>query len=134
MEIGEFSKKVGITEDTLRYYNKIELLVPKRIKNRRWYTDEDLEKVYVITKLKNMRFTLDEIKTLFELENNIKENESLNDESRSKIESCLSIIEDKYHEIINQEKDLMQVKFTLNKMIDKTNKLLEKGRFFVKEC
>lgn len=130
MEIGEFSRKTGITIDTLRYYHKIGLLMPEKINNRRFYTEEDLEKARAIIKLKNLNFTLYEIKLLFDLEKDIDENETLNNESRTKVNECLNIIKEKYEDIIRKEKDLIQIKFALEKMINKTNQLLESGCFF----
>ena len=133
MEIGEFTNKTGITIDTLRYYNKIGLLVPQRSGNRRNYSEEDLEKAVVIIKLKNLNFTLEEIKAMFQLENDINEDEALNYESRKKIHSCLDILKEKYNDILIKEQDLIQMKQILEKMINKTNRLLEVGYFFRKD-
>ena len=130
MEIGKFSLLTGISIDTLRYYNKINLLTPEKINKRRCYTDADLEKASIIIKLKCLNFSLHEIKNLFELEENINEGEALNSESRSKINNCLELIVEKYNNIIKQEQDLLHVKVVLGKMIDKTNKLLKTGYFF----
>jgi len=44
MYIGEFAEKVGVSLDTLRYYDKIGLLSPKRKGRDRWYQEEDLKK------------------------------------------------------------------------------------------
>jgi len=51
MEIGKFSKEMQITIDTLRYYDKIGLLVPNRIGYKRSYSIEDLEKAKLIKKI-----------------------------------------------------------------------------------
>lgn len=125
MEIGEFSKKTGITIDTLRYYNKIELLAPERINNRRRYTEEDIDKAMGILKLKKLNFSLVEIKALFDLEKDINEEQGIDIKNKDKINGCLNIIEEKYHEILERERDIIQTKSILEKMIDKTNKLLK---------
>lgn len=127
MEIGEFSNKTRITIDTLRYYNKIGLLVPDKINNRRWYTEEDLEKADIIKRLKCLNFSLEEIKILFDLDREIDDTDILNSESRDKIKYCYSIIEQKYNDIIQQERDLIMIKSGLEKMISKTTKLLTTG-------
>ena len=129
VEIGEFSCKTGLTIDTLRYYNKIGLLEPERINNRRHYTEDDIEKAIIITKLKNLNFTLDEIRILFDLDKDVDENKALDGESRIKVKTLLNIIEEKHNEIIKKEQDLIQIKTILEKMIYKTNKLLEAGCF-----
>lgn len=131
MEIGLFSDKTGITIDTLRYYDKIGLLMPPKIKDRRCYSDEELEKAMVIVKLKSLNFSLDEIKALFELEKNISQDEDLSEESISKIKTCMDLIIKKYIDVVKQEQDLIQVKLSLKRMIDKTNKLLEVRHFFI---
>lgn len=130
MQIGEFSKKTGLTIDTLRYYNKIGLLVPQKAGSRRCYTEGDLEKVNIIKKLKNLYFTLDEIKMLFILDKDtevINKNNILNSEDREKIDCSLNMIKEKYKNIISREQELVQVKLVLSRMIDKANKLLQSG-------
>jgi DNA-binding transcriptional MerR regulator len=133
MEIGEFSKKAGFTVDTLRYYNKIGLLVPERINNRRHYTKEDMGKAIIITKLKNLSFSLDEILALFKLDDNVDETKVLDNESRKKVISCLDIIEEKYKQILKKEQDIIQIKLILEKMIKKADRLLETGCFIDNE-
>lgn len=51
--IGEFSKKTGLSIDTLRFYEKEKLIFPARNdSNQRYYTDKDLEWIEFIIKLK----------------------------------------------------------------------------------
>jgi DNA-binding transcriptional MerR regulator len=45
-------KETSISIDTLRYYNKIGLLEPKRLNNIRKYHEDDLQKAIAIIKLK----------------------------------------------------------------------------------
>ncbi|GFP74839.1 helix-turn-helix domain-containing protein [Clostridium fungisolvens] len=125
MDIGEFSKITAIAIDTLRYYDKIKLLIPAKVNSRRMYTEEDVEKALIIIKLKKLNFSLDEIKAFFELEKNIEQSEEINDESVKEIEVCLKMIELKYKDIERQEEELRIVKTALNKMIIKTNSLIK---------
>ncbi|MBO0475984.1 MerR family transcriptional regulator [Vagococcus sp. DIV0080] len=63
MFIKEFSQKTGLTIDTLRYYEKEQLLIPKRTdKNYRYYTEKDLCWVELLLKLKETGMTINEIK------------------------------------------------------------------------
>jgi len=73
MEIGKFSKESGLSIDTLRYYDKIGVLVPEKINNRRQYTNDDMAIVQLITKLKVCDFTLDEIKNILDMEHIVEE-------------------------------------------------------------
>src|SRR5690349_13419910 len=125
MDIGEFAFKTGISTDTLRYYDKIGLLVPERRCNRRNYCSDDMDKAMVIIKLKTIGFTLIEIMSLFKLEEGIDENAELNDSDIKNINECLGIIRKKYEEIVRQEEEIKQTKSIIFKMIDKTTKLIE---------
>ncbi|MCB5236411.1 MerR family transcriptional regulator [Niallia circulans] len=61
--IGEFSKVIGLSIDTLRYYEKEKLIYPKRDQNnRRIYTDEDKSWLLFILKLKETAMPIKQIK------------------------------------------------------------------------
>ncbi len=64
MKIQDFTKRVGLNEQTIRYYEKVGLLTPKRNKENlyRIYTEEDIKRILLIKKLKTLHFTLKEIK------------------------------------------------------------------------
>ncbi|WP_026690414.1 MerR family transcriptional regulator [Alteribacter aurantiacus] len=64
MTIGQFAKLTGTTVRTLRYYDKIELLTPKKLnKNgRKVYTRSDWELFQQILILKHFGLSLNEIK------------------------------------------------------------------------
>ncbi|QAA34259.1 MerR family transcriptional regulator [Clostridium manihotivorum] len=131
MDIGEFSKSTGISIDTLRYYDKLGVLTPRRVKARRDYGEVDVEKAFAIIKLKKLNFSLEEIKALFKLEDDIEASQEsltsggeLNYENSEALSSCIKIVEEKYREIERQEEELRQVKLSLGKMIDKANKLI----------
>lgn len=66
--ISEFSKKIGISEYTLRYYEKEGLIEPSRDQhNYRVYGDQDIEWASFVIKLKNTGIELREIKKYTEL-------------------------------------------------------------------
>jgi DNA-binding transcriptional MerR regulator len=131
MDIGEFAKSTGISIDTLRYYDKLGVLTPKRVKARRDYGELDIEKALVIIKLKKLNFSLEEIKALFKLEEDIEASQEssttgkeLNYGNVEALISCIKIVEEKFKEIEKQEEELRQVKLSLSKMIGKANKLI----------
>jgi len=66
MRIGEMAKKAGITERTLRYYDKEGLLAPSAESDAgyRLYTDKDMVKLVQILMMKELGFPLGEIKKL----------------------------------------------------------------------
>lgn len=68
MRISDFSKKHHISIDTLRYYDRLGILVPKRQNNQRVYEASDQELLKTIETLKSAQFSLEEIKRIFEME------------------------------------------------------------------
>lgn len=73
--IGEISKIVNISANTLRYYDEIELLKPSFIENSnqyRYYSDAQIKDITFIMELKQFGFTLYEIKELIKNRNNEK--------------------------------------------------------------
>ena len=64
-KIGEFSKLVNIPVKTLRYYDEINLFKPQEIdlfSGYRYYSDEQINDLEVILSLKEVGFSLEEIK------------------------------------------------------------------------
>lgn len=72
MLIGELSRRSGFSKDTIRYYEKIGLLiVPKTARNDnnyKCYPEEALHTLKAIRKYKELGFTLEEIREMLVLE------------------------------------------------------------------
>lgn len=68
LRIGEVARALGITIDTLRYYEQIGLMpcAPKR-GGARYYSDGDLSRLRFIRRAQALGFSLEEIKLLLEL-------------------------------------------------------------------
>ena len=63
--IGEFSKLTGIPIRTLRYYDSIDLFKPSEVDlftNYRYYKEEQVKDLELINELKEVGFTLEEIR------------------------------------------------------------------------
>jgi DNA-binding transcriptional MerR regulator len=71
MLIGELVKRSGLTKDTIRFYEKKGLITvgskSRRDNNYKEYSEQVLEKLTLIRKLKDLGFTLNEIDTFLEL-------------------------------------------------------------------
>lgn len=66
--IQQAAAKTGIPKDSLRYYDKMGILSPKRHQNGyRYYNDNDLAVLQSITVMKYAQFTLAEIKAMVDL-------------------------------------------------------------------
>lgn len=63
--IGEFAKITGLSITTLRYYDEIDLFKPEEIDiftNYRYYNISQIEDIKIINDLKEVGFSLEEIK------------------------------------------------------------------------
>ncbi len=66
LRIGEFSKLSGVPIRTLRYYDEIDLFKPAEIDlftDYRYYKEEQIEDLNLINSLKDVGFSLEEIKS-----------------------------------------------------------------------
>lgn len=70
--MGAAVKKLGLSADTLRYYEKIDL-VPRAAKNgsgHRTYSDRDLDRLRFVQRAQSIGFSLEEIRRLLKLRAN----------------------------------------------------------------
>ncbi|WP_421016918.1 MerR family transcriptional regulator [Furfurilactobacillus cerevisiae] len=66
--IGEFSKLVGMPIDTLRYYEKLDLITPARSHtNKREYSDADIHWIAFIKRLKGTGMPMKQIQAYAQL-------------------------------------------------------------------
>ena len=68
-KIGEFSKLVNVPVKTLRYYYEINLFKPQEIdlfSGYRYYSEKQINDLEVILSLKEVGFSLEEIKKILE--------------------------------------------------------------------
>lgn len=72
---GEFANLANVTERTLRYYDKINLLKPSKVLSNgyRQYTDSDLIKLQKILSLKHLGFSIEEIFPIVLEDQNLKD-------------------------------------------------------------
>lgn len=126
-KIGDFSDKCGVSVKTLRYYDEIGLFKPIEIDlftGYRYYSDEQLDDLNLILKLKEASFSLEEIKEYWNNFNNdimLKKKQELLDQ--------INIYEDKVREIDYLRSNIINGKIILNKNIKENNirkKVIEK--------
>lgn len=110
LRIGEFSKLTGVPIRTLRYYDEIDLFKPAEIDlytDYRYYNEEQIEDLTIINKLKEVGFTLDEIKTNWNhFTNDIMENK------KKELEQKLDNINNSIKQIDILRSSIINGKFT----------------------
>lgn len=107
-EIGTFSKKIGLSIDTLRYYEKEKLIVPKRNEiNRRVYDDNDVLWIEFIKRLKQTGMSLKKI----------QEYAVLRYQGDQTIEARLELLNNQHELLIQQKAEIDQnLDFLMSKM------------------
>lgn len=107
--ISAFSKLSNTPIQTLRYYDRLELLKPGhigKVNNYRYYTNDQLVKIKMIKKLKKMGFSLKEISILF---NKCDKKDLLKQKERLQ------------HNVNNDLKSIKEIDEIIQKMKNKTN-------------
>ncbi len=103
-KIEEVAVKTGLTKRTLRYYEDLELITPKRTDaSYRLYSEEDIENINRIKDLReSLGFCLNDIKVIVDLEKDFKRifKENLKDDlmienSMNLIKEQITLIEEK---------------------------------------
>ncbi len=105
MKISQFANRYGVSKDTLRYYIKMGLLMPRTVGSQLDFEEKDGKELERILKLKDMRLSLTEIQNILYLHrmSNFIEPSTLN--------YCIELLE-------NKEKELEQEKQELEKSME----------------
>ena len=108
--IGEVAEQLGLSTHTLRYYEKIGLLAPvaKTSSGRREYRATDIQRVQFIKRAQRMHFSLDDIRTLIELDKSVAVEKP----------QAQRLVQEKLGEIEESLKDFKQLKVDLSHMLD----------------
>lgn len=128
MKIGEFAICTGLSKDTIRYYEKMNLLHPEIKHKHRNYNKEDIDTVEAILKLKQTGFSLQEIKMLFDWSGNIDQNKKLTKEAIQNLLEIKVIFQEKYEQMLQREHQIKQIKQVLLNIDNKIKQLLEKNK------
>lgn len=109
-KIGEVARRADVTKETVRYYEKREL-IPKPDRRRsgyRIFTQRHIDQIKFIKRAQELDFTLSEIKELLELR--------LDD--KTTCSEIRSEAREKYQDVAEKIEDLQRIKNTLIELID----------------
>ena len=136
MKTNELEKEIGLSKYTIRYYEKEELIQPKREENGyRDYDDETVQKLKIIKFLRNLQISVDDIKAILDGELDFRHCLKINQVNMQKqIESMNEIkdtIDDYYDKDLPLIEELSEIKNNNNKMglgFQKTTSTVSLGR------
>lgn len=119
MKIKELSKKTNLAISTIRYYEKLNLISPKKSGYYKDYTPAIEEQLFLIQKLHLTGLRLKDLQYLFSIQN--KEQDKL---SLSEISQIKDLLESSIRNIVIKQEQLKHSKDMLDKMLRKVNQLL----------
>lgn len=127
MKIGEFAERTALSKDTIRYYEKIELLQPDIQNKHRVYNEDDVIQIETIVQLKQNGFSLQEIKMLFDWSVNMDKDKEMTKDEIEKLLLLKEVFQTKYKEMLQKEEQIKQIKQVLLRADHKLEQLLEKN-------
>ncbi|MDR8391497.1 MerR family transcriptional regulator [Aliifodinibius sp. S!AR15-10] len=109
-KIGEVARRASVNKETVRYYEKRELIPEpdRRRSGYRIFTRRHIDQIRFIKRAQELGFTLSEIKELLELRMD-------EDTTCSEIKSEA---QEKYQDVVEKIEDLQRIKNTLVDLID----------------
>jgi MerR family transcriptional regulator, copper efflux regulator len=94
--IGEVADRLGLSLRTIRHYDEVGLVVPsgRTAGGFRLYTDEDVERLALIKRMKPLGFSLDEMRDLLEIRDSLTNGTGSAEGARGASEAILGICAD----------------------------------------
>ncbi|MBL1377949.1 MerR family transcriptional regulator [Zobellella iuensis] len=117
--ISELADEFDITPRTLRHYEDLGLLTPKRKGNARIYSHKDRIRLALTVRGKRLGFSLAEMRELFELYD-------AEHSSRPQLHSMIAMIAEKRASLQQQQEDIQKVLAELDAADIKAREALEK--------
>jgi DNA-binding transcriptional MerR regulator len=118
MQIGRVGKRVGLTVDAIRFYERKALLPrpPRTQGGFRQYSENDVETLSFIGRVQNLGFTLREVRDLLDLR-------------RSRLQPCAPVrrrLEEKLADVEQKVSDLQKLERELRLALRSCNKEMHK--------
>ena len=120
MKTSELVEKLGISKDSLRYYEKLGLLNPNRDQYARYYDDKDVERIRHIQLSKKLGFSLNEIKILVDFDDKYLSQKSIDTMPICDQEQLLSLLQMKLADL---DEKMILIKQSIEKLKLMVNKV-----------
>lgn len=124
MLIGEIAAKYRVSIDTLRFYDRIGLLCPKRQSGQRRYCEQDLSRLETILKLRSLMFSLEEIKELLSLDEQVDQGSARGFIDKESLLALKKLVELKREDVVRREEEVRRVRLYLEHLLDKVGGFL----------
>lgn len=119
LKIGEFAEKGGVSRRSLRHYEELGLLTPKKRSSGgfRLYEENDLFKLEIIKIFKELGFTLEEIKEILQSREEVKKSKG------EQLDHSQGVLKQQLSEVSKQIRELKE-----------RRELIEQGIEALEEC
>ncbi len=123
MKISVLAKQLGMQISTIRYYEQLGLIFPQKNGYYKNYTEEHLVSLKLVQRLKDLGFTLLEIKELYQVDQVTAEN--LTKEEQARIKSLVMNVQAR---LTKKEEEILQAQKVLKRMLQKLEGLTNENR------
>lgn len=100
--IGELAREYGFTLRALRFYEEKGLIAPRRVGNRRLYSQRDLRRLEIIAQAKRIGLSLDEIRQI------LKATNDSNGDTHRQLEAALATYKARVEAIVSEQEQLRE--------------------------
>lgn len=127
MRIAEASAHTGLSIDTLRFYEKAGLISPERRSNQRIYSEQDIDELDSIRRLRALGISIDEIRNLLEIDRAVGNLESLSPKELASLADVRSWLKEHIDRLEQQIDEMQTMLSTFKGMASKLTGLIESG-------
>lgn len=117
VSIGVLSQLTNVSSETIRYYERIDLLPPAQRANNgyRQYDDVDVERLQFIRRLRSLDFALEEIREIL----------AFKERQEPSCQYVMNVMDKQIHEIEQRMQDLQKLQGEIQSLYDAGKKLPE---------
>ncbi len=118
-KIGEISKKAGVSQRTVRYYEEIGLIKPsgRTEGSFRLFTESMVEKIQFIQSMKDLGLSLEDIKAILTIRKENKRGKDAAERVLGKLSSTHEKIQDRQRRLSQAEREIRKTEALVNECL-----------------